>query len=114
MGFNTVAIILNDQIYDAAKDETFGQQVLHAVIGWDSRKRFPFSNETRRGGLRIVSQAHADYPQVVVVSMNCARALSMGDAPLPGDLEALASILRDHGWKATNPAASRSRKLEAE
>jgi hypothetical protein len=104
MGFNTVAIILNDQVHDAAKQPDFGQQVVDAVSGWYGRSRRPFAAETRRGGLRVVSQAHADYTQVVIVSCNCARALSMGDTPLPGDLEALASILRVYGWRATAPA----------
>lgn len=104
MGYNTVALILNDTIRYDKDNADFGRQVLSAVQSWPGHRPYKSDLEAgRQHSLRLISMSHADYRQVVVVSGNCGRALSHGGKPLAGDLEALANILRDHGWKVSAP-----------
>lgn len=104
MGYNTVALILNDTIGMDRDNPAFGEQTLRAIDSWPGRDPYKFDLEAgRQRSLRVISVAHADYRQVVVVHRNCGRVLNRGGEPMDGDLEALADILRDRGWKVTAP-----------
>jgi hypothetical protein len=66
MGFNTVAVLYND--FNFADDSTIGPRIQKAMRGWSMRDRERLA--TYFGAGMVVSQAHADYSQVVVVGRN--------------------------------------------
>lgn len=111
MGFNTVAVILNDTVDQAKRDPHFGQKVFDAVLAWGSRRN---RWEVDAGCLHIVSQTHADYPQVVVARYNTAWSSTSGEKPTDTDLWAMAGILEDNGFKVSRrrPKATPSALIE--
>ena len=98
MGFNTVAVILNDQIHEVRKSGRFGERIYEAVSRYWATPRN--SLDRYFGAGKIISMAHADYPQVVVVQSNTGWSLHDDDIP-PEALEAVARQLREHGYRVT-------------
>ena len=84
MGFNSVAVILNDYISGGSTDISPG--IAWAVQRFPAHDRF---DTDFRGG-RIVSMAHADHWQPCVVGQN--SGYSLHDKEIPA--EALASVAR--------------------
>ncbi|MFG1247320.1 hypothetical protein [Xanthobacter flavus] len=110
MGFNTVAMILTDRLHDIKASSDFGARVYNAAI------RFTWG-EAHRDFLRfregcIISQAHADTWQPVVVGKNAGYSLWADEVPLEA-LEAVARALRDKGYRVTKPKAAPAQREEA-
>lgn len=108
MGFNTVALILNDAVHLIEQDPDFGKNVGDAVASFSwppNRRDASISARSPEGGscypaLTIVSMAHADVPQVCVVAYNSGASLWAKDCP-EWAISAAAAALEYHGYKVT-------------
>lgn len=116
MGFNTVMMVLNDTVDVGAKDPEIGQRIRDAVISWSSRDRDPGrcdiyarSDRAIASYASVISQAHADYSQVVVVGRNCGAPIVECNELDHYALGQIADALRRHGWTVKPP--SKKRKL---
>lgn len=109
MGINTVAVLFNDQTDAFRRDGPLGRDIANAMTtGWSMRDRDRLA--TWFGPGRVVSQAHADYSQVVVCGHN-------GGAPIAEcndldfyALDQIADALRRHGWTVKPPAKKHQKK----
>jgi hypothetical protein len=111
MGYNSVAVILNDATGSIRHDPGFGERVADAVTRFSARNRSLGSNEANAvsnrgihiGALTIVGQEHADFYQVVVVGHNSGWAMHRDDNVPEDAVNALARELKRRGWKVTAP-----------
>lgn len=102
MGFNTVAVLLNDHTADFEKDGPLGKRVAYAMNAWS-----PVTLDGWFGAGRVISRDHADGYQLVVVHGNTGQMLSEAN-DLPWlTLSQLAECLNKHGWRAKPPARKR-------
>src|SRR5689334_10267154 len=109
MGFNTVAVLYNDHTHRFRSDDgSISKDIGRAMQHWSIRDRD--SMATHFGAGMIVSQAHADYSQVVVVGQNRGRPIVECDDLDPYALGQIADALRRHGWNV-KPPAKRKRAL---
>lgn len=102
MGFNTVVVMFNDHSSDWPEDMRAAARSFRRN-GADFGENGYFSSGT------VVSVDHADHRQVVVAGGNTGTALSAVDAARPEDLDALAEILRAHGYAVRWPKEKRAR-----
>lgn len=109
MGINTVAVLFNDQTDAFRRDGPLGRDIANAMTaGWSLRGRDRLA--TWFGSGQVVSQAHADYSQVVVVGRNTGKPISECDDLDFYALDQIAEALRRHGWTVKPPAAKRQRR----
>lgn len=102
MGFNSVAVILNDQLHEIGRDEGFGARVEQAVSTFGLERHYGRAAGRAGGGLKVISLAHADWPQVCVVYGNTGWSIGDDDIP-PAAVEAVAAALRRKGYRVTKP-----------
>ncbi|EKS29314.1 hypothetical protein [Afipia felis] len=107
MGFNTVAVLYND--FNFAKEHDIGERIARAMRGWHERDHDALA--TWFGAGMVVSQAHADYDQIVVVGQNRGRRITDANDLDTVALEQMADCLKRHGWTAKPP--SRRKKAAA-
>ena len=110
MGFNTVAVLLNDRAEEIRKSGRLGERIHDAICAYSHSPR----NRIDRyfGAGNIVSMAHADTPQVVVVFGN--TGWSAWDENIPPEaLEHIARALRDKGYRVTKPKSAPPKREEA-
>lgn len=105
MGFNTVAVLYND--FNFARQPLLGEMIQDAMRGWSWRDRDHLS--THFGCGMVVSQAHADYTQIVAVGQNRGRQIQDCNDLDYMALSAMAECLVRHGWTA-KPPAKKARK----
>ena len=103
MGFNSVLIVLNDALHEIGDDSNFGAGVKSAVQSHD-RRRNPRPDIMARGNFcthanaaTVVSVAHADCPQVVVVKHNTGWSAWEDDTP-DHIINDLIAVLNHHGY----------------
>lgn len=106
MGFNTVAVLYND--FDFAKERVLGKRIADAMRGWSIRDRDHLV--THFGCGIVVSQAHADYSQVVVVGQNRGRQIIECNDLDHYAIGQIADALRRHGWDVKPPAKTPRKK----
>lgn len=102
MGWNSVAMILNDRLGDLAADPHAGEMIATAVRGINSNRRG--DNNFRYG--QVISHDHADGYQVVVVHGNTGWRLRDSDpngwSKLGWQaLDQMAEALTKHGYRVT-------------
>lgn len=97
MGWNTVALLFNDQ------SNEWPPCMRRAMSARDRGPEF-----AHFGFGEIVSAAHASGMQVVVAGGNTARRVSAIDAAEQSDLDALAEVLKGHGYSIKRPGRTRS------
>ena len=90
MGYNTVAVLYNDMTHEMP--DRMKRAVTHSVSdktpsmdGW-----FGFG--------QVISQAHADVEQVVVIGRNTGRTVDKANELGPWALEQMAECLKRHGY----------------
>jgi DNA-directed RNA polymerase subunit N (RpoN/RPB10) len=107
MGFNTVAVLYNDHIHRMAEDDgRIARDIGKAMQHWSMRDRDRMA--TWFGCGQVVSQAHADYSQVVVVGQNSGRPLSECKELDRYAIDQLVTALVQHGYKVTAPKRKKS------
>jgi predicted alpha/beta-hydrolase family hydrolase len=99
VGFNTVAVLYNDCDFDRPD---MGLRIKNAMRGWSIRDRFPM--ETHFGAGIVISQAHADYPQVVIVGHNTGKRAEDAVGLDRMALDQMVTCLVNHGYKVRAPA----------
>lgn len=105
MGFNTVAVLLNDFTHDLAENGAhYGPRIAEAMRNVGN-KRYGLSGYFGAGV--CISQAHADYSQVVVVGRNTGKPLDEANDLDWYALKQLADALERHGWRVKPPARKR-------
>lgn len=101
MGYNTVAVLLNDFTHEIEKDGQIGAQIANAMRNYSDRKKTALAGFFGTGS--VISQAHADHEQVVIVSRN--TGVRVDEAKDLGwqALRDMAECLERHGYKVTKP-----------
>jgi hypothetical protein len=106
MGFNTVALLLNDHT------DRWPGDMLHAMQLWtphhlaDGR----INRSGHFGWGQIISTAHADEVQVSVCHTNTGQRLSsVWPVRFPNDLTHMADVLRGHGYSVKAPGDARAK-----
>lgn len=105
MGFNTVAVLYNDA--NIANESDLGKRIHDAMRGWSWRERDRMV--THFGCGMVVSQAHADYTQIVAVGENRGRPIQDCNDLNYGPLANMAECLIRHGWTVKPPKRRRSK-----
>lgn len=109
MGFNTVAVLYNDHTHRFREEgDRIGRDIAHAMQSYSLRRERPL--EVDFGAGVVVSQAHADYSQVVVVGRNSGSPIS---ECYDLDWYALAQCeeaLRRHGYTIKKPKKVKAAK----
>ena len=104
MGFNTVAVLYNDHTHRLESDGPIGKQIAAAMRSFASPRS---RTDTWFGAGQVISQAHADGYQVVVVHGNtgscCDDANDLGWMAL----DQMQRCLERHGYKVTKPKVKR-------
>ncbi len=101
MGWNTVAVLYNDFIGDLKRDQgRYGPEIAAAILA------LGHPPEHRRhhlsfGAGRVISQAHADYDQVVIVGQNSGQLLQDAETVSRYALVQMAECLERHGYTVT-------------
>ena len=107
MGFNTVAVIYNDHSSFLANDSgRYGPEIASAMRNWTMRDRDRLATHFSAG--QIISQAHADYSQIVVVGRNTGAPLSECNDLDWMAQDQLAEALKRHGWTVRQPKKRRA------
>lgn len=106
MGFNTVAVLYNDHTHRFREDDgRISRDIATAMQSYSIRDREPMAMNFGAG--QIVSQAHADYSQIVVVGQNRGRLLSECNDLDWMALDTLADALKRHGYVVKKPKRAR-------
>jgi hypothetical protein len=105
VGWLSVAVILHDTIDMAKDDPNFGKSVNEAVQGaWSKRHGLDSRAYARTPGggvsspLDVISQAHADTPQVCVVAYNTGHNLWADDCPQWAIDACISALEHRHGY----------------
>lgn len=102
MGFNTVAVLYNDHTHRFRDDGgMISKEIAAAMQSWSIRDRDRLALHFGAG--MVVSQAHADYSQVVVVGQNRGRQIVECNDLDHYALGQIADALRRHGWTVKAP-----------
>lgn len=99
MGFNTVAVLYNDANFK--DDATIGPRIQNAMRSWSWRDRDPLA--TNFGAGVVISQAHADYPQVVVVGQHTGKPVKEATGLDRMALDQMVTCLLNHGYAVVAP-----------
>jgi hypothetical protein len=94
MGFNTVAVLLNDH------SDKWPDDLRRAAFEWSPKPK-EFREKGYFSGGTVLSVSHADHRQVVVAGMNGGALMSAYLPAEEGDLRALADVLEGHGYRVT-------------
>lgn len=106
MGFNTVAVLLNDWTHDIEREKP---DLAAAMRAYTIRRQRP--DDLRFKGGEVISQDHASGTQVVVVHGNTGWAVNSRDGERE-QLDALADVLRSRGYGVRYPGDKRARPPE--
>jgi len=122
MGYNTVAIILNDALDLIRKDRDIGVAISDAVRVFTAtrmghRPKYEASAPARVGNsvhcnaISVVSLDHSSGWQIVAAGMNCGYRIGDPERePVPEEvLAAAARALEEHGYKVTKLKAPKGR-----
>ena len=113
MGFNTVAVLYNDHTHRFQEDDgRISRDIAKAMRGWSMRDRDRMA--TWFGAGQVISQAHADYSQVVVVGQNRGRPIVECEDLDHYALGQIADALRRHGFVVKPPKRNRKPKAQGE
>lgn len=99
MGFNTVAVLYNDFNFETYPK--VGARIAEAMRGWSTRDRDRLA--THFGAGIVVSQAHANYTQIVVVGKNTGKPISEANDLDWMAIDSLKQCLERHGYKVIKP-----------
>ena len=102
MGYNSVLVVMNDALDMIRNDPEFGERVYQSTLS--VRDREDVSAHSNNGGIfcnaaTVISSAHADEPQVMVVKHNTGWVYRYGKTLPDSVLEDLAFVLEQHGYR---------------
>jgi hypothetical protein len=106
MGFNTVAVLYNDQ------SDRWPEEIRHAMQSWTRHelRNDRFDRSGHFGWGWVISTAHADDDQVTIVGQNHGRLLTpFSPVENQSDLSVLAELLRCHGYSVKSPGDKRAK-----
>jgi len=104
MGLNTVAVLYNDFNFERQPD--LGRRIHDAMRSWSWRDRDHLA--THFGAGMVISQAHADYTQIVAVGRNTGKPISEANDLDLFALEQMKECMERHGYKVTKRRTARS------
>jgi hypothetical protein len=116
MGWNTVAVILNDSLGAIESDPAFGKRIADAVRNSFGREGdFMVGEVDARGersvhcsAMRIISQCHADGEQVTITHGNLGRRADDANDLGWMALDQMQRCLERHGYKVTKPKRAKA------
>lgn len=102
MGFNTVAVLYTDCVGNFEEAGHLGARIALAMQAWP-----PFRLQDEYcllfGAGRVISQAHADYWQVVIIGHNTGYCANEAEGLNWTALDQMQRCLERHGYKITKP-----------
>ena len=107
MGFNTVAVLYNDCTGEFKREGRIGQRIAEAMRDYHDKDR----QRRNFGAGVVISQAHADGEQVVIVHANYGYRADEAEGLGWMALDQMQRCLERHGYKVTKP---RKRKPAAQ
>jgi len=107
MGFNTVAVLLNDFTHELQRDGRYGERIAQAMRNCGHKRE---GLSTSFGAGSCISVAHADHTQIVVVGRNAGKPLSEATDLDIWALEQMADALLRHGWRVKPPVRKKTVK----
>lgn len=111
MGINTVAVLYNDMTNIMRSNGRVGEELAAAMTsGWSLRTRDKLA--THFTGGMVISQAHADYSQIVVVGRNSGAMLAECNDLDTFALNQMADALQRHGWTVKAPSRLSMRRFK--
>lgn len=72
MGYNTAAIILNDQMHEFERNPNFASELHSSILSANRTGGFG------PNGIHVLPSQHADTIQIVAIGCNCIRNLGFG------------------------------------
>lgn len=108
MGYNTVAVLLNDFTHEIEKSGPVGDRIARAMRGWYRREDDNLA--TFFGCGVVISQDHADGEQVVIVSKNTGARADEANGLGWQALNDMQECLERHGYKVTPPKRKKARE----
>jgi len=109
MGFNTVLIVLNDNLHMGTEDANLGERIQTAVRNWYGQRRrmdlsfFARSSKGASGSYgEVISCDHADGIQIVAVGGNTGWRLDDPEIP-DAFVEAAIREIQRRGYKVSKP-----------
>lgn len=94
MGYNTVLEVSNDAIHMLKDDDTFGERLYRAILEFRPGARSDVAIGNHVNACSVISQAHADYTQVVAVGGNYGSLLGIVPGYVHHTEEAKERLLR--------------------
>lgn len=107
MGINTVAVLLNDFTHEFDGDGPLGKRIAHAMMTWNHGSNRPGDLKGYFHAGRVISAAHADYEQVVIIGKNTGCTVYDAKDLSYLALDSMAQCLKRHGWSAKPPAKAK-------
>ena len=107
MGFNSVLVILNDELSEIERDTQFGKKVAEAIAEVYGEKE---PQRMRGYSSAAVSSQHADYTQVVCVGGNLGSQLGIAFTRLHHEEEGKIKVLKDIADKFGYRLVKKSKK----
>jgi hypothetical protein len=110
MGYNTAIVVMNDALSAIKDDPKFGENLYYAVLESQRGKPVDIPAHTYRDGevrgvycnaATVVSCAHADDPQVVVVKYNTGYAAKYKETLPDHVIEDMKWVLKQHGYRVS-------------
>ncbi len=110
MGYNTAIVVMNDALGAIKNDPKFGESLYNAVLEAQRNKQVDVPAYTYRDGevrgihcnaATVLSTAHADDPQVMVVKGNTGYVAKYKETLPDHVIEDMKWVLQQHGYRVS-------------
>ena len=110
MGYNTAVIVMNDALGAIKDDPKFGENLYNAVLEVQRNTQVDVPAHTYRDGkvqgvfcnaATVLSTAHADDPQVMVIKHNTGYVAKYKETLPDHVIEDMKWVLKQHGYRVS-------------
>lgn len=107
MGYNTAVLVMDDALHAIKEDPKFGENLYYAVLESQRGKQVDIPARTYRDGevqgiycnaATVISSAHADDPQVMVIKYNSGYVAKYKGTLPDHVIEDMKWVLKQHGY----------------
>jgi hypothetical protein len=110
MGYNTAVVVMNDALGAIKDDPKFGENLYYAILESQRNKQVDVPAYSYRDGevrgvhcnaATVISGAHADDPQVMVVKYNTGYVAKYKEELPDYVIEDMKWVLKQHGYRVS-------------